>query len=234
MMRIWSKISSRFERERIAGQSCHTLPLINRCFPDTTAAPLTPPQKPPRIYTKIPERRRDTRGGGRHGKQHRSLIDGGDHRAVPGAMGAGGRDGMGSGGPTNSGHCTCGQCGAWGVTGTVTPVSSRSDGQNVPVLYGGSHSPRSDGAPVRPRADYLSCRRGAGGVLLVPCLLHGAYRYWFLADTGAARTLSPRRSLPTWRCPRRPPAGSCGSHPSTRSSWHRSSRWPASRWAPRS
>jgi hypothetical protein len=26
-------------------------------------------------------------------------------------------------------------------------------------------------------------------VLLVPCLLHTAYRYWFLADTGAARTL---------------------------------------------
>jgi predicted aspartyl protease len=26
-------------------------------------------------------------------------------------------------------------------------------------------------------------------VLLVPCLLHAAYRYWFLADTGAARTL---------------------------------------------
>ena len=30
---------------------------------------------------------------------------------------------------------------------------------------------------------------GTGGVLLVPCLLHAAYRYWFLADTGAARTL---------------------------------------------
>jgi predicted aspartyl protease len=26
-------------------------------------------------------------------------------------------------------------------------------------------------------------------VVLVPCLLHDAYRYWFLADTGAARTL---------------------------------------------
>jgi hypothetical protein len=26
-------------------------------------------------------------------------------------------------------------------------------------------------------------------VLLVPCLLHAAYRYWFLADIGAARTL---------------------------------------------
>jgi predicted aspartyl protease len=26
-------------------------------------------------------------------------------------------------------------------------------------------------------------------VVLVPCLLHDAYRYWLLADTGAARTL---------------------------------------------
>jgi predicted aspartyl protease len=26
-------------------------------------------------------------------------------------------------------------------------------------------------------------------VLLIPCLLHTAYRYWLLADTGAARTL---------------------------------------------
>ena len=25
--------------------------------------------------------------------------------------------------------------------------------------------------------------------LLVPCLLHEAYRYWFLVDTGAAHTL---------------------------------------------
>lgn len=32
-------------------------------------------------------------------------------------------------------------------------------------------------------------RRAHGGVLLIPCLLQGAYRYWFLADTGAARTI---------------------------------------------
>jgi len=32
-------------------------------------------------------------------------------------------------------------------------------------------------------------QKGYGGVVLVPCLLHAAYRYWLLADTGAARTL---------------------------------------------
>lgn len=39
------------------------------------------------------------------------------------------------------------------------------------------------------RGDRILGRRAHGGVLLVPCLLHDAYRYWFLADTGAARTL---------------------------------------------
>src|SRR2546428_1412559 len=42
---------------------------------------------------------------------------------------------------------------------------------------------------MRRRGDRIRGRRGYGGVLLVPCLLHAAYRYWFLADTGAARTL---------------------------------------------
>ena len=42
---------------------------------------------------------------------------------------------------------------------------------------------------MRRRGDRIPGRRGYGGVLLVPCLLHAAYRYWFLADTGAARTL---------------------------------------------
>jgi Aspartyl protease len=42
---------------------------------------------------------------------------------------------------------------------------------------------------MRRRGNRIRGRRGYGGVLLVPCLLHGAYRYWFLADTGAARTL---------------------------------------------
>jgi len=42
---------------------------------------------------------------------------------------------------------------------------------------------------MRRRGDRIAGRRGYGGVLLVPCLLLDAYRYWFLMDTGAARTL---------------------------------------------
>jgi len=42
---------------------------------------------------------------------------------------------------------------------------------------------------MRRRGDRIRGRRGYGGVMLVPCLLHAAYRYWLLADTGAARTL---------------------------------------------
>ena len=42
---------------------------------------------------------------------------------------------------------------------------------------------------MRRRGDRIPGRRGYGGVLLIPCLLHTAYRYWFLADTGAARAL---------------------------------------------
>src|SRR5262250_2292845 len=42
---------------------------------------------------------------------------------------------------------------------------------------------------MRRRGDRIPGRRGYGGVLLVPCLLHEAYRYWFLADTGPARAL---------------------------------------------
>jgi hypothetical protein len=42
---------------------------------------------------------------------------------------------------------------------------------------------------MRRRGDRIRGRRGYGGVVLVPCLLHDAYRYWLLADTGAARTL---------------------------------------------
>jgi predicted aspartyl protease len=45
---------------------------------------------------------------------------------------------------------------------------------------------------MRRRGDRLLGRRVHGGVLLVPCLLNDAYRYWFLADTGAARTLLTR------------------------------------------
>jgi clan AA aspartic protease (TIGR02281 family) len=39
------------------------------------------------------------------------------------------------------------------------------------------------------RGDRIRGRRAHGGVLLIPCLLHDAYRDWFLADTGAARTM---------------------------------------------
>ena len=39
------------------------------------------------------------------------------------------------------------------------------------------------------RGDRIPGHRAHGGVLLVPCLLHEAYRYWFLVDTGAAHTL---------------------------------------------
>ena len=42
---------------------------------------------------------------------------------------------------------------------------------------------------MRRRGDRIRGRRGYGVVLLVPCLLHAAYRYWFLADTEEARTL---------------------------------------------
>lgn len=39
------------------------------------------------------------------------------------------------------------------------------------------------------RGDRIVGRRAHGGVLLVPCLLNDAYRYWLLADTGAALTM---------------------------------------------
>jgi len=39
------------------------------------------------------------------------------------------------------------------------------------------------------RGDRIGGRRAHGGVLLVPCLLNDAYRYWFLADTGAALSM---------------------------------------------
>ncbi len=42
---------------------------------------------------------------------------------------------------------------------------------------------------MRRRDDRIVGRRGYGGGPLIPFLLHPAYRYWFLADTGAARTL---------------------------------------------
>lgn len=42
---------------------------------------------------------------------------------------------------------------------------------------------------MSPRADRVQGRRAHGGVLLVPCLINEAYRYWFLADTGAAITM---------------------------------------------
>jgi predicted aspartyl protease len=41
---------------------------------------------------------------------------------------------------------------------------------------------------LRRRADRISGRRAYGGVLVVPCLVHDAYRYWFLVDTGTVLT----------------------------------------------
>ena len=43
------------------------------------------------------------------------------------------------------------------------------------------------------RGDRIPGRWAHGGVLLVPCLLNDAYRYWFLADTGAAITTCSSR-----------------------------------------
>ncbi|MFW6147988.1 MAG: retropepsin-like aspartic protease family protein [Thermodesulfobacteriota bacterium] len=39
------------------------------------------------------------------------------------------------------------------------------------------------------RGDRIKARSAHGGVLLVPCLLNEAYRYWFLVDTGTAMTM---------------------------------------------
>ncbi len=39
------------------------------------------------------------------------------------------------------------------------------------------------------RGDRIRGRTAHGGVLLVPCLLNDAYRYWFLVDTGTAMTM---------------------------------------------
>lgn len=36
------------------------------------------------------------------------------------------------------------------------------------------------------RGDRIQGRRTYGGVLVVPCQLNDAYRYWFLADTDTA------------------------------------------------
>ncbi len=43
------------------------------------------------------------------------------------------------------------------------------------------------------RGDRIKGRRAHGGVLLVPCLLNEAYRYWFLVDTGTAMTMLSTR-----------------------------------------
>ena len=41
----------------------------------------------------------------------------------------------------------------------------------------------------RRRGDRVQGHRAYGGVLVIPCQLNDAYRYWFLADTGAAMTV---------------------------------------------
>jgi len=46
---------------------------------------------------------------------------------------------------------------------------------------------------VSHRGDQIRGQRAHGGGLLVPCLIHDAYRYWLLADTGAAMTMLAQR-----------------------------------------
>ena len=46
----------------------------------------------------------------------------------------------------------------------------------------------------RSRSSRIEGRRSYGGVLVVPCLLNGTYRYWMLVDTGAALTLLSRQA----------------------------------------
>jgi clan AA aspartic protease (TIGR02281 family) len=41
----------------------------------------------------------------------------------------------------------------------------------------------------RSRSSRIEGRRSYGGVLAVPCLFNGTFRYWMLVDTGAALTL---------------------------------------------
>jgi len=43
------------------------------------------------------------------------------------------------------------------------------------------------------RGDRVQGRRAYGGVLVIPCQLNDAYRYWFLVDTGTALTMLSRR-----------------------------------------
>ena len=45
----------------------------------------------------------------------------------------------------------------------------------------------------RRRGDRVQGRRAYGGVLVIPCQLNDAYRYWFLADTGTAMTMLSQR-----------------------------------------
>ena len=45
----------------------------------------------------------------------------------------------------------------------------------------------------RRRGDRVRGRRAYGGVLVIPCQLNDAYRYWFLADTGTAMTMLSQR-----------------------------------------
>jgi len=49
---------------------------------------------------------------------------------------------------------------------------------------------------MRRRGDRIRGRRGYGGVLLVPCLLHDAYRYWLLVAYLLAADKYPRLIRP--------------------------------------
>ena len=43
------------------------------------------------------------------------------------------------------------------------------------------------------RGDRVEGRRAYGGVVVIPCQLNDAYRYWFLVDTGTALTMVSRQ-----------------------------------------
>jgi len=43
------------------------------------------------------------------------------------------------------------------------------------------------------RGNRVQGRRAYGGVVVIPCQLNDAYRYWFLVDTGTALTMLSRR-----------------------------------------
>ena len=57
------------------------------------------------------------------------------------------------------------------------------------VLYRRENRPGRGSCFMNARTDRIKGRSAYGGVLLVLCQINGLYRYWFLADTGAAQTV---------------------------------------------